>query len=483
MYVIGVDVGTTGTKALVLSPEGEVVGRGYQEYDLYAPVAGWVEQNAEDWWNAAVASIRQATQRIDRSQIAALSVSAQGASLVPVDAAFRPLSPVMTWMDSRAQHEVEVLNSKIGDQTFYYKSGWKLNAGFDAAKIAWLRNHRTKIYDQTAYFLSTLDFMNCRMTGHAVIDPTSAAIRQLMDIHTQKWDTEILDVLALQESRLPKILPVGQFIGNLTTEAAEELDLNPDTKVFNGAHDQYCAAIGSGTLEIGDMLLATGTAWVVFGISDRLLYTDKGICPGLHPIPDRYGAMVSMQSGGSALKWLTAIIDEDYQTIDRQAARCRESASDILFYPYLAGAGQSHQNPNQRAVICGMDIHHTKFDLALALMEGVAFETQRILEIYQHLGMSIKHLTMTGGASRSDLWCSIISGVTGSEINRMEEVETCCIGAAMLAAVGLQWYDNLTECASQMLKSRPIILNDRILQSFYQEKYQKYMECMKEICL
>ena len=478
MYVLGIDVGTTGTKTLAVDPEGRVLGRGYQEYPLRTPRTGWVEQDAEDWWRAVVSSVQRATESLDRREAAALCLSAQGASMTAVDRDFRPLCPVLTWMDRRAGEDAAALGRRLGEDAFYRKSGWRLDPGLDAAKLAWMRRRQPEIYAEAACFVSTIDFINGRLTGCAVLDPTSAAIRQLMDIQSGGWDESILDVLGLGPSRLPAIRPTGDRIGCLTKAAASALGLPEGLPVFNGAHDQYCAAVGSGALEAGQMLLATGTTWVVLGITKRLLYVGKGIAPGIHPVPGLYGAMASLYSAGSALNWYTSLVGEDYRALDEKAALCRESAADLLFYPYLAGAGPTHAAPEQRGVLLGLDLHHSRYDIALALMEGVAFEVRRVLEEFSKQDMPISRLIMTGGAVRSRLWSSLTGYVTGCEITGMQEPETCCMGAAMLAAVGLGWYTDLAACAGRMIQGDPLPLYDTTARRFYDEKYARYMAAM-----
>ncbi len=478
MFVIGLDVGTTGTKAVVVDKSGNTLGSGYREYALKSE-GGRVTQSAGDWWDAAVYAIRTATKDIDTKEIAAISLSTQAASMLCADSDGDAKSEVITWMDTRSSEETEELTEAIGKEAIYKKSGWLPTPVLDASKILWIKKNMPELFKSTDYFISTLEYMNMKLCGRCVIDPTNAAMRQIFDIETGKWDREILDFIGIDESRLPEILPIGALVGTLTPAAAEELGLHTGVKVYNGAHDQYCASIGSGAIEAGDMLLATGTTWVVLGITDKLLYTENHISPGIHAVPGRFGALASLVSAGSALNWYKSIIDGDFKEMDRKAAERMESAKDLFVLPYVCGAGFPHNRPDMRGAMIGLDKGHDKYDIARALMEGVAFEAASVLKLFKEQGMNISTLMMTGGAARSDLWSEIVGYVTGCDIWRMKEPETCCIGAAMTAAVGCGMFSDYNECREIMVKREKLELSDPDKREFYKEKLERYNKLVK----
>ena len=475
MLYIGLDVGTTAAKAVVVDRTGQICGKGYREYELSFPGEGLVEQNAEDWWAASVAAVREATAALpDRSAIRGIGLSTQGATMLAADENGNPLAPCLTWMDRRAVDEAQALADAVGAETVYKKSGWRVSPSCDAAKILWIRRHEPELFAKTARFLSTLEFMNQRLCGRAVIDPTNAAIRQMLDIQTGQWDPAILAVLGITPDRLPEVLPVGAPVGQLTEAAARELGLSRDVTVFNGAHDQYCAALGAGAVHEGDMLLATGTTWVVLGVTAQPLYTPTYIAPGIHPVAGLYGAMASLVSAGSSLKWFKRLVDGDFADFDRGAADRAQSAADLLCYPYLCGAGFPHGHPDVRGSFIGLDLHHDKYDLARALMEGVAFETALTLEEFSARGMGVSRLMMTGGASKSRLWSELVGYITGCAIFRMQEPDTGCVGAAMIAAVGLRDFADYASAAAALVHADPLPLPDDALRDFYKEKAARY---------
>lgn len=481
MLVIGLDVGTTGTKAVIADEKGRILAGAYKEYELISEGGGRVSQNANDWWDAVVYTVRDVLGQTGKaSEIAAIGISTQGASMLAADENGAPLCNVITWMDSRCSEECRYLDKEVGKERIYEKCGWPLSPAGDAAKLLWIKANLPDVFEKAACFPSTLEFVNFHLTGRFVADPTNAAIRQLFNIKDGKWDGEILEAIGVTEDRLPHVLPMGAPVGRLTEKAAETLGLPQGVTVFNGAHDQYCAALGSGAVETGDMLLATGTAWVVLGVTDSLLYTDNHICPGIHPAGS-FGAMASLVSAGSALKWYKNIIDGDFKTMDEEAGKRLEASEGLFVFPYVAGAGFPHNRPDMAGAMMGFDLSHDKYHIARAFMEGVAFEARCVLEEFAAKGMKINKLMMTGGAARSQLWSEIVGYVTGCQVYRMDEPETCCVGAAMSAFVGLGVYADYKEGKTAMVRSSKLELDRPELYAFYDKKYAKYRELLAKI--
>ena len=474
---LGIDVGTTGTKTLLADARGNVLGAGYREYALNAYPDGRVEQNADYWLEAVMETVRTATAAVhDRSRIRALSLSTQGASMLAVDGDFRPLGPVITWMDNRAADACDALTEQLGAERLYRMSGWGASATLDAAKILWMRENAPEQY-AAASFVSTLEYVNRFLTGQNVIDPTNASIRQLYDITEKRWDLAVLEVLGISEERLPRVLPTGALVGTLTPAAAALLGLPDGVRVYNGAHDQYCASLGCGAVSAGDALLSTGTTWVLLGVSDRLLFTESRIAPGIHPVGGLYGHIGSLVSAGCALKWWKEIVDGDYRAFDDAAASRRASARELYFYPFVAGAGFPHKQRGElTGTLTGLRLAHDRYDIALALMEGVAFEARTMLGELKKHGVEITELRVSGGAARSRVWCEITAAVTGCRLWRMREAEAACMGAVMLACVGEGAHPSFAEAARSMVNAEPLDPPAPELRAFYEEKYAAYQE-------
>ena len=323
-------------------------------------------------------------------------------------------------------------------------------------------------------FISTEEYINMRLTGRSVADPTNAAMRQLINVAASDWDDTLLLLAGLTRSRLPECLPTGALIGSLTRDASEALGLPAGVKIYNGAHDQYCAALGSGAVTPGELLLSTGTTWVVLGVAEKPLFTPSHIAPGVHPVPGLYGNIASLNSAGSALKWFRKLTGEDFSALDAEAEKRRDSAEGILFYPYYAGSGFPHHIPEVKACCVGMELMHDKYDLARALMEGVAFEARWTLEEFSAHGADVRRLKLVGGAAKSALWSSITCDVTGCELQIPAEKDTCCIGAAMIAAVGSGICSDYFDAARRMVRYTKNLLPDSESSAFYEKKYARY---------
>lgn len=471
MIVIGLDIGTTGTKALAVDENGTIYGQGYEEYPLTTAPGGRVTQSAADWKNAVIHAVRQAVASVDGGRIAGIGISTQGASMAVCDRV-ADADLVYTWMDSRAVEETELLGKELGKQSVYRKTGWPLFAGGDAAKLLWLK--RNGLFRGTEKLVSALSYVNCFLTGEFVSDPTNAAIRQFYNIETQRYDEEILKALGITEANLPRVQKSGTFVGGVLPETAALLGIPAGTPVYNGAHDQYCAAIGCGAVNVGDMMLATGTTWVVLGVTKAPVYTPSGICPGVHPAGG-YGAMASQINAGSALKWFKEQIGDSYGEMDAQAATRAENCRKLFWIPYLAGAGFPTADPTKRSRIEGLGLHHDKYDLARALMEGVAFEARRVLTEYASAGMKAKRLMMTGGAAKSDFWVSVVAAVLPeSELYISECADAAPIGGAVLALAGAGAIPDI-QSAPALTKCRKVPSPSPEMIAYYQQKFADYL--------
>lgn len=485
MYVIGLDVGTTGTKALVVDRAGKIIGHGYQGYGTISKSDGVVEQNAKEWWTAAVHAIGEACKAVDKSKIKAISLSTQGASSVLVDREFQTIGNAITWMDKRAYQEEKELLEEFGEEYFYKKSGWSLSANLDACKLLWLKKHRTENLERASRFISTLEYINYCLIGKYVIDPTNAAIRQLMDITNNKWEKEILDYIGVEEELLPTIKKTGDYLGHLSDSAALELGLSTQVKVYNGAHDQYCCALGSGSVKNGDFLLGTGTAWAIMSITEKPLFTDTKISPARHVIPGLWGALSSISCGGISLDWWRNIVLQfNYEEIDRFAEGNMARDMRIMFFPYFTGAGTPLCNTSARGTFTGLELRHTAKDMALAIMEGVVFHTALIIEEYKRNGAEIGDLRVMGGAVKSKPWIQILQSVLDCKVVKVNQTDAAAMGAAIIAAVGCGMQINYQEAAENMVSYEVTEDIPEAWKLFYHKKFKKYKkqwEHIKEI--
>jgi len=475
MYVIGLDVGTTGTKALLVDENGSVVARGYQGYGIISGDNGVVEQRAEEWWNAAVFAIKEACRKIDKNKIKGVSLSTQGASSVLVDKNFSTIGNAITWMDKRAQKECNDLLTRADSEFYYRKTGWKLAANLDACKLLWLKRNKPEDLKRAYKFISTLEYMNYCLVGEYVIDPTNGAIRQLMDIYTDEWDTDILNYIEANVSLLSEIRPSGTLLGTLSKKAAKTLELPEGIQVFNGAHDQYCCAIGSGSIKNGDLLLGTGTAWVVMNITKFPLLTESSIAPAKHIIKDLWGALSSIPCGGISLDWWkNKVASVGYDELDIEVDKRLGQNQDLMFFPYFIGAGCPLWNEEARGTFIGLELKHDKMDMALAVMEGVAFHMALLLEDYRANGARIDTLRVMGGSVKSEPWMKIISAVLECKVIKVKQADAAPMGAAIVAAVGAGIKKDYHEAVQDMISFEELPEVSRELKEFYYKKFRAY---------
>lgn len=470
MYVLGIDIGTTCTKAVVLAKSGEVVSSGSHGYRLISN-GSHIEQRAEDWTEAVVQATREALRSVDGNQIEAISLSTQGASCVAMDKDWNAIGNALTWMDTRAVAEARELEEKLTSDYIYATTGWKPNPTLDAAKIMYMKKQPQ--YANAVCFISTLEFANLFLTGSAVVDPTNAAMRQLYNIEKGCWDERLLEASEIQEEELTPVLPTGARIGELTHNAAKLMGLPVGIPVFNGAHDQYCAAIGAGAVNEGDMLLSAGTTWVLLGITTKPMFTKSYIAAGKHPVAGLYGALASLITSGASLQWYKEqFVSEGFREIDDEVAKRKDS--DLFFYPYLAGAAYPIWKLNAKGAFTGVGLSHDRFDFARAIMEGVAFGVKRGLEDFAENGTIVKQLMILGGAAKSIVWSEMIADVTGIPIVRLNQADICAVGAGMIAALGIGWFDSYESAAKTMTKVEYLYRPKKANQEYYSKKYVQY---------
>ena len=480
MYFIGLDIGNTGVKALVTDEGGSVVSHGQKNYRANINKEGIAVRNPEDWWICTVGAVREAISEFDSGKVAAIGLSAQGGSMTAVDKYGNPVIEVINRTDVRAKEESEELDLIIGTQRMYRKCGWRITPSNDAAKILWIKRNRTDVANKAEFYLSALDFINLRLVGSAIIDPTCAAVRTLYNIQTNDWDDEIINALGISRKSLPRILPSGFCLGGMTKYAAAALGLNRSVKVYNGALDRYCSSIGSGTVNVGDIMLTTGTEWDLLGIADSLIFTPSYLSTGICPF-GYYGAMVSVIPAGSVMRRFSQLAGEDYSDIDAEAQKKARSASELLFIPYNTCKEQHGSNAALGGTVFGLTAEHDRFDLARALMESTAFETKLALEEFSKCGIKAKRMVMIGDASRSNVWRQIISEVLGVEMYVCEQTEICALGAAMTAAVGHGAYTDMKAAMPYFVKRKRIDDASGKMTEFYMKKYRRYREKIKTV--
>lgn len=470
--VIGVDVGTTCTKAVLVDEDGTIIGHGSKSYSLISD-GRKIEQRPEDWIEAAIIAIRNTVQGIDPRCVAAISFSTQGATTVAVNDEYQCLGNAWTWMDNRSSVELEEVKACLGEEYIYNTTGWRANSSLDLAKIRLMRSMPEYMF--AAKYLTTIEIMNHWLTGNAVIDPSNAAIRQLYHVKSGAWDDRLLEAARITSSQLPEVKSTGDLVGELRKDAAEQLGLPYGVPVYNGAHDQYCASLGTGAIHDGDLLLSTGTTWALMAISTQPLFTASYVAPGQHPVNGLYGAIASLEGSGASMQWFkNQFISEDYEILNRQVVTRRDSAKDLMFYPYLSGAKYPLWKTDARGTFTGIMLEHDRFDFARAIMEGVAFGVRKALADFEENGANIASIIMMGGAAQSHVWTEILASVCHLPVILLEQPDAGAVGAAVIAACGSGIYRDFEEACSTMVKRKAVVVPNEQDVLWYNEKFNRY---------
>lgn len=475
MYLCGIDVGTTTIKSSVFDERGRLLKTYSEGYPLITSPGGGVEQDARSWYDLSAATMKKCMSELPATDKAYLSISAQGGSVVPVDENGEPLALAATWMDGRGEEFITELCTKYSRDEFFKKTGKRPGKTSGLTKI--------KLFEHLnpAAYLTTLEYVNMRLTGRAVTDPTSAEMVALYDINNGGWQREILDVCGIDINKLPEIAPSGEIIGKLTPEAVSDSGLPEETYVVNGAHDQYIAAAGANVLSHGDVLLSTGTAWVVFGSAEKR-NLNSSLSIGPHVIPDMFGVFSSVPTGGAALDWVRGKIlsDVDFETLDGEVMERIGKNKNLMCVPRFSG---------QEAVISGLELSTDGYDIALAVMEGVVFEVRTIFERFMADGylpakdISVfrdgkKLLGMVGGAVKGKPWQTLVGAILGDTAIYRDSNMTL-IGTAVFAGVAAGIWKNYAEGSDAICDPVPLTSGAE-LRTFYDEKFESYKNRLKK---
>lgn len=413
---LGIDLGTTGLKCIMYGDDLKEVASYNREYPLILK-DGYVEQDAELWYSSIVAAVKGLVEQTGRRDVKALSVSTQSISFVPVDRAGKPLYNSINWLDMRAEAECKEIGRVIGEDAVYAKTGKPLDPAYSLSKILWFKRRRPDIYRDCYKILFTLDFLNMRLCGRPVCDLTVAGGSMMFNIHTCRFDSEILSAFDIDEEKLPEVGTMGDFVGEILPEVAEAMGILPGCRVMLGGQDQKLAALGAGISE-GVVTMSFGTASAISKLhSDFQNYRHT---PQFRFDRECYVSEAVVETVGAALKWLSAMMGGiSYRDMDLLAAESQPGANGVVCHADFA----------RGADFSGLTLSTTRGDVIYALYEGVCREVKEKLEL---LG-GCETLCVFGGGSKSDIWCDILGRVTGCRIIRAETPETACLGAAMLA--------------------------------------------------
>ena len=487
MYFLGIDIGSSSIKTAVLQiseaglPDA-IIGKGNIDYPTYYPTENASEQSADDWNHAATVAIKTAISNMsqeEKSKIVGISFSSQAGSIYPADEDNKPLHNALTWMDTRASKENAEAIDALGYDNIVDKAGWKPTSADCISKLLWLKKNKPDIFSNAKHFYTTLESVTGYLCGEFVSDTTNIVLTRLYDYKAGCYIPEALEFLGITEEMLPEIKPCGSLAGHLLPRIAEKCGLPEGIPVYVGAHDQYCASIGSGVTEPGQLLIATGTAWVLFGVTNEPIKKPPYPAPCTHPISGRYGVMTSLAGCGKALGLLatqcncsSAKFDLDIESSGLEEMRTKNKDFFVCSLPPNIAL------PHKEGVCKPIELDgiHDPADIALATMESAVFEAKAVIDAFESAGFPKKgELVISGGASKSRLWTGIVASVFSDRpICKLAEPDAPALGACIIAATSAGEFNSLSD-AVRLVKRIPIEPDENAAE-FYADKYRRYCD-------
>jgi len=492
MYVAALDLGTTGCRTFIFDLKGTIIASDYQEWNSFFPSPSHVEQDAKVWWSSIKKTITNAIKKsgADKAEIKSLSVTNQRETIVPVDKDGNPLHNALVWQDRRTTDQVEYIKQKVGIDKIYETTGLTIDPYFSATKILWFKDKKPDIYNKAHKFLLVSDFIIHKLTGKYVTDHSNASRTMLFDINDLKYSELIASELEIDLDKMPDTLESGVNIGNITTN---ETDFDKNTLVITGAGDQQSAALGVGVIKPGDIKCTTGTgSFILAYLEEPKFDPEKRVLCSCHAIPGTWVQEASIFTSGAALKWFRDEIGHEecvaakegqdpYVIIDAEAEKSPIGSNGLLLLPHLVGAGAPYWNPYAKGVLFGLSLGHERKDLYRAVLEGVAYDVRRNIDVFRALGIVPSELRLTGGGSRSNLWNQIYSDVLNVTCVRNVIEEATSLGAAILAASGAGLFPDIAKAAENLCNIDQKWHADKERHEFYEKIYQFSSELYKTI--
>lgn len=490
-YLLGIDIGTSGTKTVLFDETGNTIASAIGEYPLYQPNIGWAEQEPEDWWNAACNTINEVITKsgVDTAEIKGVGLSGQMHGAVLLDKEYRTLRRAIIWCDQRSYAECDEITKAIGEKRLIEITANPALTGFTASKILWVRNNEPEIFEKIDKILLPKDYIRFCLTREFATEVSDASGMQLMNIHGRCWSDEVISGLGLQKSMFGEMYESCQITGKVSKKAAALTGLKEGTIVVGGAGDQAAGAIGNGIVRPGIVSSTIGTSGVVFAYSQNISIDPKGrVHTFCHAVPNTWHIMGVTQAAGLSLKWFrdnfctdeiraahTAKIDP-YLLMDQEAQEVEIGAKGLIYLPYLMGERTPHLDPDARGVFFGLSAKHEKKDFIRSVMEGVVYSLKDCFEIIREMGIEVNEVRASGGGGKSELWRQMQSDVFGTDITTINSIEGPALGVALLAGVGAGIYNSVPEACDTVIKDLTRQRPDMRANARYQEFYNSYKQ-------
>jgi xylulokinase len=495
-YILGIDIGTSGTKTVLFNLSGSVIASATVEYPLYQPHNGWAEQDPADWWNATADTIRGVLKKsgIDPSEIGGVGISGQMHGLVMLDAGGSVLRKSIIWCDQRTAAQCEEITSLVGRERLIEITANPALTGFTASKILWVRENEPEIYAKCRHILLPKDYIRYMLTGEFATEVSDASGMQLLDIPHRCWSDEVLSKLGIDKALLGKVYESPEITGRIHKSASSLTGLSVGTPVVGGAGDNAAAAVGTGVVKDGLAFATIGTSGVVYAHSSKVQIDPKGrVHTFCSSVPGEWHMMGVTLGAGLSLKWFRDNFCTEemqkaasegvdpYVIMDREAAKIKPGCDRLIYLPYLMGERTPHLNPDCRGVFFGLSAMHTRAHLIRAVMEGVSYSLLDCALILREMGVGISEMMACGGGGSSPLWREMISNMFGCEVLTLASKEGPALGVALLAGVGAGAYTSVQEACAAVIKRDKLQKPDLKLTEFYGGYHKLYTGLYKSV--
>ncbi len=476
MQYIGIDLGTSSVKILLMEKDGTIISSIHKQYPVSHPKSGWSEQNPEEWFSQTLAGLKELldTEQVEKKRIRGIGIAGQMHGLVALDENDKVIRPAILWNDGRAEAETEYLNKVIGTKRLTEYTGNIGFAGFTAPKILWMKKNEQDNFKAIHKIMLPKDYLVYMLTGAFTTDVSDSSGMLLLDPKTRKWSAEMLSICGIEEKMLPEVHESYDISGHVKTEILEYLGMAGSIIVVAGAGDNAAAAIGTGTLDNGSCNISIGTSGTVFIASDCFPVVKNNAIHSFCHANGKYHLMGCMLSAASCTTWWLEDIlkTTDYQREQNEIKGIGDNT--VFFLPYLMGERSPHNDPNIRGAFLGLGLDTSREQMAEAIFEGVSFALKDSLEIAKSLGIEIKKTKLCGGGAKSRIWQQILANILNLEVEILEAEEGPAMGGAILAAVGCGEYPTVEDAAKVIVKIKNSISPNSELIELYQKKYEVY---------
>ncbi len=480
MYYLGIDLGTSSVKVLLINKDNEIVGDASREYPVSYPQEKWAEQNPIDWWIQTKEAIKDVVNKynIPKDGIKSMSFSGQMHGLVALDGKNEVLTPAILWCDNRTEAECEEITEYFGQEKLSEYTGNKALTGFTAPKILWVKKHLPNVFAQIKHIMLPKDYVSFKLTGNYSTDVSDASGMLLLDVKNRTWSQEMLTFLGIEETMLPKLYESYEACGYVQPSILEELGLEGDIVVAAGAGDQAAGAVGTGTVVEGIVSVTLGTSGVVFAAHESYAHDEKNRLHAFCHANGKYHSMGVMLSAASCLKWWVDTVQKgmSFELLLEEAQQLETEDKHLVFLPYLMGERTPYADPNAKGAFVGMTMTTQRGHMTKAVLEGVSYGLKDSMEILKDIKVPIKQVRVIGGGAKSALWKQILADMFDVEIQQINTNQGGALGAAILGAVAAGRFASVLEGCEAMIKVTDTVKPNPDTKSYYDEKYQRFIK-------